>query len=738
MHDGTFSEIMQESKHGYSSKHLARNVQNNAIEWDELKVAWSELVHLATRYGLPDHELLLLRDIITICGAKSLSLRFIGSDEDELGAVYVSSSQTLLWQCIREFLIYREQETKVIFGSATMFEPYPDFFSDLAGTELEHKTYPDINNATKKMTLIPDKWRLGSRNFKERLPEIVERIKEIAGIEKKPILVLIMSKKRAAVLEKLLHGVSSVTVDYFGSDQTIGVKRTQRLCIVVGLGYLPANTYDNMAKDWLQSQQLRELAVDAASWQAICRIKDPAGERESKVYFIGVRLDRILQLATWGTERTLTVVNVGEIDVPGDGTVKIPLFKVKVKEALDLPNIRAEIKNAARSDQRSVKDFISNIENNCIFSENHYISPNNIYRENVAKLGIYNNPMNIDEINATAECLMELFANRVDCYAQQKPGWTKVLRPLSLDVLKRHVAGHETIGTYQIGLDDTVKWVCYDCDAHEGDKSVTEEMLLTNRDKINRLTAICHKYDIPFLLEASGSVGSYHLWIPLASTKTYNAFKFSRQIAAEAKVDCEIWPKQRRMGKDGKYGNLVKVPVCLHLKSLTRSFFVDPDTLRPLEGCISHPGLVHLLEIPEPKEVVRDSTTGRLLKAHPGCMQSPADNIGTAPELDYCMRELLLSMTHLEGSAGHHMRVAIAIKARSIGLDAEATTALFKDQPDYDHDFSLAKVEEIWQHSYNNWSCKTLLDKCRPLVNTYCRTCPHKPRSLLGELMVNA
>ena len=39
----------------------------------------------------------------------------------------------------------------------------------------------------------------------------------------------------------------------------------------------------------------------------------------------------------------------------------------------------------------------------------------------------------------------------------------------------------------------------------------------------------------------------------------------SGKSTSEAKVECEAWPKQKSLkDKNGKYGNLVKLPVCYH------------------------------------------------------------------------------------------------------------------------------------------------------------------------------
>jgi DNA primase large subunit len=97
---------------------------------------------------------------------------------------------------------------------------------------------------------------------------------------------------------------------------------------------------------------------------------------------------------------------------------------------------------------------------------------------------------------------------------------------------------------------------------------------------------------------------------------------------------------------------------------------------------------------------------------------------GSSNALDYCMQRALEDKIPLEGSEGHYLRLAIAVKAQPIGLTAEATAQLFQSQKDYDYDFSVNKVQETWSYNYSPWSCDALRDKCGKLIKGYCSSCP--------------
>jgi hypothetical protein len=739
-HARTTQELLMRAKQGHASQHLSRSVANiQYLEWQQLKLAWMQLRKLAVSHELPDEEILMLRDIITILSTSQASMGFISEAEGE-GGVYVSAGQGRHWRALNEFFSMRVQHAMLMFISGTNFEPWPGYFSLLAWREVRQAIFPDLRDTTKKMTLIPDTWKLTSWNFKEKLPAILDAIKTITEKEKTSIYLLARSSRMETILRKELKrmGLKRIMVDHYRSDRSIGVERHERICIGVGLAEVPANAYDALGRGddedecWLDSRRLRICAVDAATYQAINRVKDPKGKVESRVYFIGVRLDQVKRVATWGTNRQ--VVHKETKTFTSNGVnVRSPVFDVTVSEAIELPRIQGEDKNPRNSERRSVDEFIAkidkydvkNINMNSIFSEFDCKVSTNMYRGNAVKLGIYNIPSNESELDLTAKSLYFMFVNRDDCYALQQPegGYAKYCSPLTVDKIKRHIRGTDmfTMGTYEIGLDDTVTWCLDDIDSHNGETDAW--------DKVARLVAVCRSHGIPFLLETSGSLDSYHLWIPLGRTRTYNAYRFIRQINAEAKVDCECWPKQKSLrDKHGKYGNLVKLPVCLNLKSGGRSAFLDADTFEPLEGVISYPGRVHLLEIPELSPVTRSEVIPKKTKLdRPACTRTVSSG-----GLDPCMERALADNIALVGSEGHNLRLAIAIKANTIGMDAEATAQLFQSQKDYDHDFSLKKVQETWCYNYFPMSCTSLRDKCGKLVNPYCRTCHYNRTLVVG------
>ena len=305
----------------------------------------------------------------------------------------------------------------------------------------------------------------------------------------------------------------------------------------------------------------------------------------------------------------------------------------------------------------------------------------------------------------------------LDIYGEQQPdgGYRKVLRHLDTDVLEANVAGNMTVGSYQILEDDTVRWVAIDIDCHNGNDA--------NRAEDERAKAewILDKYKIPFILEASGSPHSYHIWIILSPTKTYNAYRFIRQIVSEAEIDSEVFPKQKSNDKT-KYGNLIKLPYGKNLKNSNWSSYIDPDTDERIPCPATPPGIVRLLEVP--KDVKVESKT---VASH--CAGSP--RITANSELDYCMTEALKGAALTE-SAGHNLRVAIVTKAAALGWTEDRICDIFRTQPDFSEEITRGKIREIAARDYHPHSCETLRDKCGSLVRVYCAGCRFKPKDILS------
>lgn len=148
-----------------------------------------------------------------------------------------------------------------------------------------------------------------------------------------------------------------------------------------------------------------------------------------------------------------------------------------------------------------------------------------------------------------------------DAYALQRKqgGWEPVREPLEPQVLRKHLAGELTVGTY-IVKGDQARTLVFDVDAEDEAAA---------RPDLQKLVAVLidinRKGDAPVLswgVEFSGKKG-YHVWVLAAdfmpATVLYQLGRGIREEAGLPKL--EVFPKQT-VARD--LGNLVKLPGGVH------------------------------------------------------------------------------------------------------------------------------------------------------------------------------
>ena len=777
------SELQAEGGRGHVGKHLSRSASiKNPVPFKILAAAYNELVKLTVQRNeleISEESILTLRDICSIMGGSWCTFGYVSEQEGEAGRVYAVGNVGMLYHALTDFLSSRERAVK-IFTSGTLLEPYTGFFKDLAGCGLVDAIFPEANSASRRMKIIPDRWTLDSKNFNRRFERIVSRIMDICreiSPEKAYVIaptVVKAARIRERLSELMLDKADLPEVDYYRSDHTIGVERSERVCIAIGMAHVPSNACDHLAtgKDSeeraISSAKIRNQSVQAATWQAWNRVKDPTGENESRIFCIGVRARQAADCATWGANRRLELISTEET-IYGESPetakkARTYRFRVTVDHGLDMPRIQAE----PRADRRSgrarpdlmIMDILSpnevlnakidasdneNILKTCkdkfelcymlarctenlanaLYINNRVFAGNIVHHVNT-----YHGILSGHEVDKekVAAFLALYFCHRTDCHAiqvfsKQHQKWEFIktdgdLNDYTLELVKKHLRADVngidrrfTMGVYQIDPDtDTVSWICYDLDRHKPEDPDLMEA-------VQRLLSVLSRYRIPYLLESSGSPDSYHVWVFLVPSKTSNAYCFSREIAKAAKVakdECEIWPKQQtHSGRSGKdFGNLVKLPLAYHNKTGNRSCFIDPETFEPLEY-VSFPGLVRLFEQPIREAKAKQGSNVQF------STKSSAINADFRP----CLKAVLDSGNCLEGSEGNDMRVAIGVEAKCAGISIEEATKMFSLLPDFNEKITRGYLEYIYNGSYSRYRCDTILEISGSIIAPYCMKC---------------
>jgi hypothetical protein len=222
--------------------------------------------------------------------------------------------------------------------------------------------------------------------------------------------------------------------------------------------------------------------------------------------------------------------------------------------------------------------------------------------------------------------LLWLFVHRKDVYAVQVRYGNKYIyvpkyQPLTQEDIEKHLEGKITLGVYTLGLDNTVKWMCFDIDSQHVKNSEDARDLIYKRcaQKFGRGAV---------RVEASGSPCNFHVWVFFADPIEA---RFARALGLKIleNIDhVELFPKQMVLtGK--RLGNLVKLPLGYHKKSGNWST-MNLEGIKPCKANVTK------IEAPTPKafeerlrlEGYRGGDPNCILKIKKGVKKGTRNNAG--------------------------------------------------------------------------------------------------------------
>ena len=194
--------------------------------------------------------------------------------------------------------------------------------------------------------------------------------------------------------------------------------------------------------------------------------------------------------------------------------------------------------------------------------------------------------------------IRRLFINREDTYVIQQDNGTyiRISKPLTDEIIQKHLDGEITIGVYQHDLESKIKWICFDFDE---DKSQALELFGYLKSH--------EKYQNACLLEDTGGRGA-HVWIFFepkipAGVGRYLAYEIIDKIG----VQCEVFPKQDKISPKG-FGNQVRLPLGIHRKYGRRSILLEPPTLDEIVPVKIPPEVINeILELKKRKEDLEEA-----------------------------------------------------------------------------------------------------------------------------------
>ena len=185
-----------------------------------------------------------------------------------------------------------------------------------------------------------------------------------------------------------------------------------------------------------------------------------------------------------------------------------------------------------------------------------------------------------------------LFAGRENVHARQwidedgRVGYSPVHEPLADHLLALHLQGTATLGVYPVRADQTVLFGALDIDVRKSalttdgaNPSMTAQLRELVQADARRLARQFDQLHLPVYVEESGYKG-VHLWlffaepVPAAKVKRFLEAVVGRVGPPSPELQWEVFPKQEQVAED-QLGNLIKLPLGIHLKTGRRCLFTD-------------------------------------------------------------------------------------------------------------------------------------------------------------------
>jgi hypothetical protein len=567
MSDSTVKTTIHEVLSGtldedYWKHHLNKSLSNpgpGIVEGEnESKVivgAYNEIIELTKerkKYNLEMNDVLDLYKMMSIVMSKTISVS--GIRDQGIIKINLSAVNQATIKMIQSFVISMQSDWRRIFLTSATICSYNYgklFMGGIKPKKISFGIGGDPMNTNSKMLILADSKKyhwIGERSLYNKNYEVISKIiniLELYGDE--DCIIIALNVKEALRLKSALEKAEHPhDVTYYKAPEMMGVSANERVMIAVGIANKPSNCFDVITTNSADSRVMLWESVHCDTWQAWSRVKDPSGKVPSLVFALGCTVEECKALTIWGYNRK----------------VKIEPYIERQKRQI---NVVCENGIVTSPSIKKCKNFEEMIKEGLLHKQSE--NP----RKKIENLLIYYNISSFSKKNRqilhSCEELIKIILNRTDSYAMQSPDgkYKKVPCHVSNDVIKKHLDGILTLGAYQFNLENEVKWICFDIDSHAPKGVIETEDNIKKRDhqaeyNMVRMCNFLTNADIPYLLEKSGSPHSYHIWVFLHPVDGKKAKSFAMSIKKESGVDCEVFPKQDKIGKDG-YGNLVKVPL---------------------------------------------------------------------------------------------------------------------------------------------------------------------------------
>lgn len=204
--------------------------------------------------------------------------------------------------------------------------------------------------------------------------------------------------------------------------------------------------------------------------------------------------------------------------------------------------------------------------------------------------GVYQSIVGIKLTKEQVNRYFEIFVGREDTYAREeidKNGRRRcqqIMAPLDDEVIKQHLSGEQTVGTYVQRSNATAKYLVIDIDVSKKVILETADSPEAVRPYLQKAAELTQKLNKELdrmgfnaYIEESGFRG-YHIWllftewIPVRYIFLLEEI-LEKKVEADPELSVEFFPNRTRVSAD-KPGQSIKLPLGFHVKSGKQSFFL--------------------------------------------------------------------------------------------------------------------------------------------------------------------
>lgn len=572
-----FSSLLSEAKKFHFKKHLSDSFRNPImrllnnysdiiITKDKNEVMngfYNDIISITIerkKHNLDMDSIKKLYSMLSICTNEDISINAIHVK----GSIHINISVADLeyTETIKKFLSEMEgKDKRIVLTSGTLCSyNYQQLFKEKLNTIKFCGTGDPLNTNENMLVLTDNKTysSIGKKaTIKTELNEIVSNIESVLDFYGKDDVLIITANKVSEVKirqELKERHRNDVNITYYGSVDLIGVACDARVCVTVGLGNIPVNTYDYITFNKFLSAIMRKEREHCTVFQGWNRVKDSHSNEKSVIIGLYCKTKECENILTWGSKRTVNIVddNSGNIEETYV-TCDEPLPQAQIKECGSFEEMLIEANNwrYAKNTGEETNRVLMKVNERRLQTKvvnNKNQKPTKPSTRNHLQVQNFKNKTIIIENKYE---LLRLLNKGKKAYIISKNGDRMPIRdiPLMNNLIDNHFNGEIELELFL--LNENSLATCMAFGFHYDDNY-----------SLVKLCKCLDLMNIPMILERiNDNEYKYKVWIPLEKVSGNLVQELGKYIKALADVECDILPKHGLIKTGRKNSDSTKFPL---------------------------------------------------------------------------------------------------------------------------------------------------------------------------------